>query len=344
MEEFQKEVLLSVIISVYNTPKDLLEHCMLSVLNNIRNIFEIEVLCIDDGSTFPYVEKMIKKYEKEDYRIKYIFKKNSGVSETRNLGIEMSKGKYITFIDGDDYLEGNALQHMIDTMRNYEADLVIFDYCKDNNYPEKNIRVEKKLSDSEIRNILLQKGLTLCHHKVHPYLPFARIFNRSLLDKHQIFFEPTLSIGEDALFNFYFISYASSIYVDNTLVYHYVTNSQSSTQKCSDKNLKQLPRQMDIWENFVLKRYPYDKEVWHMLCMRCLSEIRTARRQYFTNPKNRKEYKEKKKELNNFLSQPIIKKWIHEMKLSDASDIISFKNILLLKLNLYWLFLITERS
>lgn len=85
-------VKLSVIIPVYNTPQDLLEHCLSSIKDNISNMEGVEILLLNDGSTEPYVEQMLKEIEKEDSRFKYILKKNSGASDTRNVGIESLKG------------------------------------------------------------------------------------------------------------------------------------------------------------------------------------------------------------------------------------------------------------
>ena len=336
---------LSVIVPIYNTPKQYLEHCISSISSNITSIIdEVEVILIDDGSTDLYIKPFLKQVESINSQFRCIFKTNSGVSDTRNVGINEARGKYITFVDSDDYLEENALRHMIDTMKDNYADLIIFGVCRDDTPPQHTKRIVKRLSDKEKRNILLQKGLSVCNQEIHPFLPFGRLFRKSILDNNHIQFETSISLGEDALFNFRYMAFAETICVDNSIVYHYVTNQQSVTQKCSDKMLEQLPMQMDIWEKYVVKYLHNDKEIMRRLCMRCLSEIRTARKQYFSNPSNSKTFGELKFELNKFLSHPTIVKWIRKMRLSDAWDIPSFKNIILLKLHLYWIFLITERK
>ena len=83
---------LSVIIPIYNTPKPLLEHCLASIQENICNMGEeVEVFLINDGSPNQYIESMLKKAEASDSRFHHIYKQNSGVSDTRNLGIDMAQ-------------------------------------------------------------------------------------------------------------------------------------------------------------------------------------------------------------------------------------------------------------
>ena len=87
-------VKLSVIVPIYNTPQDLLEHCITSIQQNLEKLEDIEILLINDGSTEPYIEPILKGVE--DRHFKYIYKEHSGISATRNIGIEIARGEYIT--------------------------------------------------------------------------------------------------------------------------------------------------------------------------------------------------------------------------------------------------------
>ena len=91
----------SVIIPVYNVEK-YLERCLDSVIN--QSFTDIEIICVNDGSTDNSLE-ILKYYEQMDDRVIVIDKENQGLSETRNLGINISNGKYITFIDSDDWIK-----------------------------------------------------------------------------------------------------------------------------------------------------------------------------------------------------------------------------------------------
>lgn len=94
------EPIISVIIPVYNEEKRL-NRCIKSILN--QDIQELELILVDDGST-DSSGKICKEYTKKEKRVKVIRQKNSGVGNARNTGIAASKGKYITFVDSDDYL------------------------------------------------------------------------------------------------------------------------------------------------------------------------------------------------------------------------------------------------
>ena len=95
--------LISVVIPVYRVEK-YLERCVESVIN--QTYANLEIILIDDGSP-DNSGNICDEYAKIDKRIKVIHKKNGGLSDARNVGIENSKGKYITFIDSDYYIEEN---------------------------------------------------------------------------------------------------------------------------------------------------------------------------------------------------------------------------------------------
>ena len=92
---------LSIIVPIYNTPSVLLERCISSILENISIIDNVEVLLIDDGSTKPYIREIMDRSSQKDNRIIPFYKNNSGVSDTRNKGIELAKGEFVTFVDAE---------------------------------------------------------------------------------------------------------------------------------------------------------------------------------------------------------------------------------------------------
>ncbi|HAS37211.1 MAG TPA: glycosyltransferase family 2 protein, partial [Ruminococcaceae bacterium] len=92
--------LVSIIIPVYNLEK-YIKHCLESVVNQTYK--ELEIICIDDGSTDGSAE-IIKSMAENDPRIKYIYQENAGVSAARNKGLDTATGEYVMFVDGDDYI------------------------------------------------------------------------------------------------------------------------------------------------------------------------------------------------------------------------------------------------
>lgn len=114
---------LSIIIPVYNTEK-YLSKALDSILKNIPN--NTEIIIINDGSTDncdQIIQKYLKKYPD---LIKYYKRRNYGLSATKNFGLKYAKGKYITFVDSDDYINIHMHQLLLDTAKQNNADLV---YC-----------------------------------------------------------------------------------------------------------------------------------------------------------------------------------------------------------------------
>ena len=117
----------SIIIPVYNTGK-YLEKCLDSVIGQTYENYEI--IIVNDGST-DNSESIIKDYVSKNSKIKYIFKKNEGLSEARNDGVKSSNGDYLLFVDSDDYIEDVTLERLNEyTKKGYN--LISFNaHCKD---------------------------------------------------------------------------------------------------------------------------------------------------------------------------------------------------------------------
>ena len=113
---------ISVIVPVYNV-ENYLEKCLNSLVN--QTLEEIEILVINDGSTDDS-QKIIDEFQKKFHqKIKAFSKKNGGLSDARNFGIERASGNFLAFVDSDDYISENMLQEMYDLAIKNEAELVI---------------------------------------------------------------------------------------------------------------------------------------------------------------------------------------------------------------------------
>lgn len=115
-------VKVSVVIPVYNV-EDYLEECLDSIIN--QTLDDIEIICINDGSTDSSLN-ILEKYANLDGRIIIHSQENSGLSASRNRGIDLSNGDYIYFIDSDDTLELNALSELYEFSNSNNLDLLIF--------------------------------------------------------------------------------------------------------------------------------------------------------------------------------------------------------------------------
>lgn len=116
--------LVSVIVPIYNVEK-YLDKCVQSI--RTQTYKDLEIILVDDGSPDSCGE-MCDTYEKQDARIKVIHKKNGGLSDARNAGALIATGKYLLFVDSDDYIEQDLIQKTVESAEEYQSDMVLFDY------------------------------------------------------------------------------------------------------------------------------------------------------------------------------------------------------------------------
>ena len=112
--------LISIVIPVYNVEK-YLKQCLDSIIN--QTYTNLEIILVDDGST-DNSGTICDYYSKIDKRIRVIHKKNEGQSIARNIGIKVSNGKYIGFLDSDDWVEQDMYRFLIENIEKYNADII----------------------------------------------------------------------------------------------------------------------------------------------------------------------------------------------------------------------------
>ena len=118
------ELLISIIVPIYNID-NYVSKCIESILSQTHS--NIEVILIDDGST-DKSSNICDYYSKKDARIVAIHKKNGGLSSARNTGLDIAKGKYIGFVDGDDYIEPNMYEELLNNIHEHQSDIAICNY------------------------------------------------------------------------------------------------------------------------------------------------------------------------------------------------------------------------
>ena len=116
--------LVSAIIPVYNVEKYICE-CIESVINQTYK--NLQIIIINDGS-IDNSKNLCNKYANKDNRIIIVNKKNGGAASAKNIGIDIAEGDYIAFLDGDDYLNLDAIEYMVNLIENYNSDIAHCDF------------------------------------------------------------------------------------------------------------------------------------------------------------------------------------------------------------------------
>ncbi len=210
---------ISIIVPMYNAEK-WLEKCVNSIIE--QSYSNIEILLINDGSTDKTLE-ICKKIEKIDNRVRVIDKKNEGVSKTRNLGLENATGKYIKFVDSDDWLEKNACEELIKIIKEEKTDLVI---CGLNIYKKNKL----------LRTPHLEKKIVEIKKNIKEFEYIYRVFAspcNKLYRKDKIVekFREDLDIGEDLLFNIKYLENIEKISVTDKCLYNVCLDNENSLNR-----------------------------------------------------------------------------------------------------------------
>ena len=155
-----EQSLISVIVPVYNVEK-YLRPCVESILEQTYK--NIEVILVNDGSTDKSKAICLELAEK-DKRISYYEKANSGLSDTRNVGLEKAKGEYIAFVDSDDLLAPNAVRTLYELCRKYDTGIAVgkISHFVDGEQPYYKTQTRENVfgKDEAICNFLYQKEIS----------------------------------------------------------------------------------------------------------------------------------------------------------------------------------------
>ena len=246
---------LSILIPAYNV-ENYIEKCINSVLNLDINY---EIIIINDGSK-DNTKKILEKYKKYDY-IKIINQKNMGISSTRNNLLREAKGKYIFFLDSDDYINKDNFNNLLKEIDN--QDLIMFNYNIYNNVTKK---YTYNIFKSNFKNIKNKDKLFKIISKRNDLYLWTFLIKRDLIIKKKINFLPYLF--EDLHFLINCIYYSKEIkYIDLDLVNYRINRDNQVTRTHSYENISHRIIMSDITIKQV-KNYKLCKKIKKLLFSR----------------------------------------------------------------------------
>ena len=254
---------ISIIMPTYNYEKYILKSITSVVSQTIFD--EIELIIVDNGSTdhsLQIIQDFTNRYE----NIKVITEKNKGVSTARNTGLKYSTGKYIGFIDADDWIDNEYYATLLKIAYKYNADIVSVDSnVKDNLYQETQYN----------RKEALQKALTE-EIDVHVW---SKLFRHDIIKN--INFDETITIGEDRLFNLYAIAKSENIVILEYNGYHHLIHKNSAMgnidKRMIDDNLNVSNKIIEFIQNECAELIKYAECAQISMKCRVISDILTAK-------------------------------------------------------------------
>ena len=238
----------SIIVPAYNV-ENYIERCLNSLVN--QTFKDIEIITINDGSTDKSLE-LINKYVKEDIRVSVIDLGDEGVSYCRNLGVEKANGKYIMFVDSDDWIDSNMIEAMYKKAEENKLDLVMCSYIrefKDHskekrfNLPEEIIYKEDKVKNELLRKLVGPVKEELSNPEMLDALGtvWGKLYRTDILKENKIKFVDLKEIGsaEDTLFNIFTFNYLKKVMFLNKPMYHYWRDNPKSVTSQYNSKLKE---------------------------------------------------------------------------------------------------------
>ena len=219
---------LSIIVPIYNA-ENFLRKCLDSILAQTMSNFEL--ICVNDGSTDKSF-KILDAYEKKDKRVRVVTKPNGGLVSARKAGVSAATGKYIGFVDADDWIEPEMYERLYKLAVENNADLVSSDYIQDGNYTsvsrdavEAGVYTNEKMQDLLNMAILhlkkKDKGLSgsLC----------TKLFRSDILKRVIVNIPENITMSEDKVTMISYLLECNSAVIIHEAYYHYIMHNQSMT-------------------------------------------------------------------------------------------------------------------
>lgn len=225
---------ISVVIPIYNVQK-YLSRCLESVVN--QTLMDIEILCVNDGTKDNSIE-IVRQYMEYDDRIILINKENGGLSSARNAGLTQASGKYIMFLDSDDFLCENACERLYIEYLETDADIIVFGSHIFPLKPHPTEWLKHVLSPKtkfykgfEIDALFKQQGAT-------PFV-WRNCVKRSFLEETTLTFDETVRFGEDLIFQLCLFPQANSIAFIADKLYNYRWYREGSLMENAGKDFEE---------------------------------------------------------------------------------------------------------
>ncbi|MCH5427898.1 glycosyltransferase family 2 protein [Lactococcus lactis] len=231
----------SIIIPIYNVEKYLYKS-ILSVLNQKFKNFEL--ILINDGSTDNSL-KIIKRFEMKDSRVKVFDKLNSGTGLTRNYGLDKSSGKYVFFMDPDDYIDEDLLENIEIQTKNDSFDILMFGNrvvdINGNILSEKKGNIIKKYEN----NFDISRDFDYLLSNYNIFTVWNKIYERKFLIENNISFDDQRT-GQDAIFNLKIFRKINNLKIVPQSFYNYLELRPDSAQTKFREN--------KVFDNFAIAR------------------------------------------------------------------------------------------
>lgn len=246
-----KELEISLVIPVYNVEKCLVR-CLNSVIN--QTFTDLEIICINDGSEDNSLS-ILQEYSKKDERIRIINQQNAGLSAVRNVGIDVARGKYISFIDSDDWIDLDFCEKLYSSAEKYSADIAVGGIIRACRFKRKYfLRFEE-----EKVSLDLQEKFDICDVPERCYV-WNKIYRLDKLRETNLRFLEG-RVFEDIIFTPRVLYSLGKLVTVPNVYYYYWENPNSIVKSPSETNKQDRAYAFEETGKF-LKEHNINPEIW----------------------------------------------------------------------------------
>ena len=250
--------MVSIIVPIYNA-EQYLRRCVDSILN--QEYTDYELLLVNDGSTDASGD-ICEEYGDQDPRVIVIQKENTGVSDSRNRALDRARGKYLQFLDSDDWITPDATRLFVRAAEENGCDMVISDFYRvvgERLSPKGDIEEEGVLTREEFAAHMMENPADFYYGVL-----WNKLYRRDIVEEHKLRMDTDISWCEDFMFNLEYIRYAKVFYALHAPIYYYVKRKGSLASQGINisKTVKMKLNVFEYYNNFykhVLEEEDYEK-------------------------------------------------------------------------------------
>lgn len=263
----------SVIIPMYNVSA-YIGKCIESCIS--QSFKDMEIILVNDGSSDHTLE-IAAGYQEKDTRILLLNQKNSGVSVARNNGIHHAHGKWILFVDGDDWLDANAVKVMYEQAEKYDCDIFIASFydeysdhtVKDSFFCRKELEFNNASKMELVKSCIASTSISNPVGRTNAGVPWGKLYKKEFIVKNHCRFQPGLKRMQDAIFNLEAFYTASVIVYKDMPLYHYRLQTDSATNSYSPDFDETAKKVLCAIHDFSVK-YDIEKEMEPYYCAKAV--------------------------------------------------------------------------
>ena len=269
----------SIIIPIYNV-ESFLKECLNSVIS--QTLKDIEIILVDDGSTDSSLS-ICQEYAKRDSRITVLTQKNKGAGAARNKGLELARGKYLSFLDADDFFTPKLLARLFETAESRNSDIVVCDKMSYNNKTNKIEDIQWAINKQYIpqKEVFNYKDFPNYIFNCFQNWAWNKLFNTQFIKENNIKFQEIKRTNDLYFTNCALILANRISFIDEKLIYYRFgtdNNSQSTNQVAPTDFVKALIKLKEFLEEYEI--YKTVKQSYINLALTaCIYNMSTLRKQ-----------------------------------------------------------------